>query len=592
MSQSAAVKSVNLPAQPLDESFRLTPPAAGTPAWKQEINQKIAAHRTRRGGSPEEQDRASSNEDGARSASGRAAEAAARVAARYAKAPSYKQLLAGEARAVVRAAGAAAEAARNAQAAAQAVLTGLEFGPEHLHAEHAGQHDQHTWQAAAPIQKPAPARWQDEPPAEHLTAAELAWREYEAIHGPQHFPAANLKAAPESKAPAAAPQPTRPAGIKPRWEESLPVTAPPPANRIHHDDWSEMRLHPSPENKNAYGLGESGAYQYDLEGYGSQDPIGDATVQPMQHIAANLIEFPKELVAARKARPRQAEGPYYDASKEDPQLSIFEVDPDLLAPPICLSDTHANVAPPEWASIELNHRPSNSEVSGSSEQIYANNVYATNEVAEAALRAAAYDNFEAPLEQPEMNTNAPAAPVFRNAFKSIVKDPTEKAFDSRAAAWQSIAKLASTPAVAIQSAPALDLQVAPLSDRILAGVVDGALVTLAFLAAAMVVVASTDHPPAGKMALVASIFGLMLFGALYQFLFFSYSEEGTPGMRYARVALCSFEDDNPCREQIRKRIPALMLSALPIGLGLAWAFVDGDGLAWHDRLTRTYQRKY
>ena len=63
-------------------------------------------------------------------------------------------------------------------------------------------------------------------------------------------------------------------------------------------------------------------------------------------------------------------------------------------------------------------------------------------------------------------------------------------------------------------------------------------------------------------------------------------------MRYARVALCSFEDDNPSREQMRKRIPALLLSTLPAGLGLAWAFIDGDSLALHDRLTKTYQRKY
>jgi len=40
------------------------------------------------------------------------------------------------------------------------------------------------------------------------------------------------------------------------------------------------------------------------------------------------------------------------------------------------------------------------------------------------------------------------------------------------------------------------------------------------------------------------------------------------------------------------RIPALMLSALPAGLGLMWSIFDGDHLGWHDRMTRTYQRKY
>jgi uncharacterized RDD family membrane protein YckC len=79
---------------------------------------------------------------------------------------------------------------------------------------------------------------------------------------------------------------------------------------------------------------------------------------------------------------------------------------------------------------------------------------------------------------------------------------------------------------------------------------------------------------------------------LYQFLFLSYAEEGTPGMRYARIALCTFDDDNPTREQMRRRIPALLLAWLPAGLGLAWALVDKDHLGLHDRLTRTYQRKY
>jgi hypothetical protein len=36
----------------------------------------------------------------------------------------------------------------------------------------------------------------------------------------------------------------------------------------------------------------------------------------------------------------------------------------------------------------------------------------------------------------------------------------------------------------------------------------------------------------------------------------------------------------------------MLLSAVPAGLGLAWAIFDRDHLSWHDRLTRTYQRKY
>ena len=32
----------------------------------------------------------------------------------------------------------------------------------------------------------------------------------------------------------------------------------------------------------------------------------------------------------------------------------------------------------------------------------------------------------------------------------------------------------------------------------------------------------------------------------------------------------------------------MILSAVSLGLGFAWAFFDEDTLCWHDRMTRTY----
>ena len=49
-----------------------------------------------------------------------------------------------------------------------------------------------------------------------------------------------------------------------------------------------------------------------------------AVIEP-QSIPGNLIEFPRELVAPRRARPRLAEGPLREEAGE-PQLRIFEVD--------------------------------------------------------------------------------------------------------------------------------------------------------------------------------------------------------------------------------------------------------------------------
>jgi uncharacterized RDD family membrane protein YckC len=68
-------------------------------------------------------------------------------------------------------------------------------------------------------------------------------------------------------------------------------------------------------------------------------------------IPANILEFPRELVASRKVRPRLAEGPLMEETVAPPQLRIFEVEPELVA-------VEPEVAPepdaPEWQSLRLN----------------------------------------------------------------------------------------------------------------------------------------------------------------------------------------------------------------------------------------------
>jgi uncharacterized RDD family membrane protein YckC len=146
-------------------------------------------------------------------------------------------------------------------------------------------------------------------------------------------------------------------------------------------------------------------------------------------------------------------------------------------------------------------------------------------------------------------------------------------------------------AAPIAFAADLPLHVAPLQDRVMSGVVDVALTLVAFLAFVLVFAVCTTHPPTGKVALAGAGATLLAMWVLYQFIFFSLSA-ATPGMRYARIALCTFDDENPTRGAMRGRIAALLLSALPLGLGFIWAIFDEDGLSWHDRITQTYQRSY
>jgi uncharacterized RDD family membrane protein YckC len=250
-----------------------------------------------------------------------------------------------------------------------------------------------------------------------------------------------------------------------------------------------------------------------------EDPMEEALVEPTSPLPARVIEFPRELVAPRKARPRLALGPLLEEERLDVQspapqaalfdsgeLRILEADPE----PAPGRVAHAAMNVPEWHSIHL-------------------------------------DN-EEPMRQPQA-----AAPI---AF-----------------------------------AADLPLHVAPIQDRVMSGVVDMALTLVAFLAFVLVFAVCTTHPPTGKVALAGAGATLLAMWVLYQFIFFSLSA-ATPGMRYAKIALCTFDDENPTHGVMRGRIAALLLSALPLGLGFIWAIFDEDGLGWHDRITQTYQRSY
>ena len=213
-------------------------------------------------------------------------------------------------------------------------------------------------------------------------------------------------------------------------------------------------------------------------------------------IAANLLEYPRELVAARKARPRLAEGPLRE---EKDQLKIFEVAPEAISQTVKIG-----AAATDWLPIRLDAEP--------------------------------------------VTDTAP-------------------------------------------SAPGIPMKAALLEDRLMAGIFDLALVVAAFALFVLVFVACTAHPPTGKPALIAAALALGGFFVLYQYLFFKFAE-GTPGMRYAKIALCTFDDENPTRQAMCRRVFFLLLAAAPLGMGFIWACFDPDRLGWHDRMSRIYQRSY
>ncbi len=225
-------------------------------------------------------------------------------------------------------------------------------------------------------------------------------------------------------------------------------------------------------------------------------------VEPDLPIHANLIEFPRELVATRRRRPLRAEGPFADQNR----LSIFEVDPATLPIQLAAPDLTPAWGKPGWSSIELEDQPEDdSEPHGS-------------------------------------------------------------------------------------QASQLGLQLAPTARRFTAALVDGALIAGAITGAAMLAAAKIGHPLPAKVAEISVVSAFLLASLLYQ-AFFLAMAEASPGMKCAGISLCTFDGYSPTCAQTRLRLGALLLSVLPLGLGVAWALFDDDHLCWHDRLSKTYLRK-
>ncbi len=84
------------------------------------------------------------------------------------------------------------------------------------------------------------------------------------------------------------------------------------------------------------------------------------------------------------------------------------------------------------------------------------------------------------------------------------------------------------------------------------------------------------------MAWIASIAVL----AAYQPLFWT-RDGGTPGMQLFGIRVTRPDGSSLGPARAIGREVAMLASALPLGLGFAWAALDARGQAWHDRIAGT-----
>jgi uncharacterized RDD family membrane protein YckC len=418
---------------------------APLPSWKQEVNRRLAEHKTRKGFAVVEED---SSEGAQLSTNSRAAAAAARVAARYAKTPSYSDMQAAEARGALRAAEAATRAALEAQAAAQAALDQIENNGDTV--------------AELEYQRPgeAPVHPAEAPVSEGRV---------------QEYRQKNTGAARRADASTS--------GLEIRWEPDMPVRPADPQTRATRVDSWEV------------------AATAEYEG-GQMD----VAVEAAQPIAANLIEFPREIVATRRMRPRITEAPVDE--DEPQQLSIFEVDPNTVS-----TDPMAAARAVDeptwigsaWQQIELDDQPHT---------------------------------------LPDYYAIQPDAP---------------------------------------------NLYQAPFSRRMMATMVDAALILALVWGAAYLVASHFDRLPGIRVSEVCGVIATLGFAALYEWFFLTFAKV-TPGMRYAQLSLCTFDEEVPTAAQVKQRMKAMLISVLPVGLGVVWSIFDEDQMSWHDRLSKTYLR--
>ena len=141
----------------------------------------------------------------------------------------------------------------------------------------------------------------------------------------------------------------------------------------------------------------------------------------------------------------------------------------------------------------------------------------------------------------------------------------------------------------VEKRPGIDipLQSARFRSRVVAAVVDGVIIAGASALFGYIFwKVAAVRPPLIQMACLAVGIPCVLWAA-YQYLLIVYAAS-TPGLRLAGLELARFDGTSTNRSLRRWRVLAAWLSAVSLGMGYLWVFLDEDTLCWHDRITHTY----
>lgn len=130
---------------------------------------------------------------------------------------------------------------------------------------------------------------------------------------------------------------------------------------------------------------------------------------------------------------------------------------------------------------------------------------------------------------------------------------------------------------------------APMHQRLVAGLVDVAIVAVATGVFALTFVEAAEGVPHSNMTMLCMLAAGGIFWLVFQYIFLVY-RRATPGMNFAGLELCTFEGKATTMFERQCRAAASALSGFSLGLGYFWALVDEDRVGWHDRISRTHVR--
>jgi uncharacterized RDD family membrane protein YckC len=132
-----------------------------------------------------------------------------------------------------------------------------------------------------------------------------------------------------------------------------------------------------------------------------------------------------------------------------------------------------------------------------------------------------------------------------------------------------------------------DAPVAVPVHRLIAAAVDASMILISLSLFLGIFLLSGGHLVFSKQVVPVFLGVAGVLWLLYHMLW-CLADGDTPGMRFAGLRVVNFDGRIPDRDERGVRQAAYVLSVLSAGVGLLWALVDEENLAWHDHISKTF----